>query len=285
MPRTQKLDIHQEITNRIAQAIETAGEFQLPWIKRQGGSFARPVNVASKNPYNGVNIVSLWVAALAADYPSNIWGTYRQWQEKGCQVRRGEKSSLVVFYKTLTIEEIDEDTGEAETGERLLARASYVFNAAQVEGFELPSEALPVAPLFDPIERAETFAASTGARIEEGGESACFIPALDLIRMPDRRRFTGSDTSSPAEAFYSTLCHELVHWSGAKSRLDRDLSGRFGDDAYAIEELVAELGAAFLSADLGLSVEPRADHASYIRNWLTVLKSDKKAIFTAAAKA
>ena len=109
--------------------------------------------------------------------------------------------------------------------------------------------------------------------------------ALDLIRMPDRRRFTGTATATPAEAFYSTLCHELVHWSGAKSRLDRDLSGRFGDEAYAIEELIAELGAAFLCADLALTPEPRADHACYVKNWLAVLKNDKKAIFTAAAKA
>lgn len=285
MPRPQKLDIHQEITNRIVDAIETAGEFRLPWIRDKGGSFARPVNVASKNPYNGVNIVSLWVAGLAADYPSNLWGTYRQWQEKGCQVRRGEKSSLVVFYKTLAVEETDEQTGETETGERLLARASHVFNAAQVDGFEISAEELPDAPGFDPIAMAEAFVTNTGAQVEEGGDRACFIPALDLIRMPDRRRFTGTETTTPAEAFYSTLCHELVHWSGAKSRLDRDLSGRFGDEAYAIEELIAELGAAFLCADLALTPEPRVDHACYVKNWLAVLKNDKKAIFTAAAKA
>lgn len=99
MPRTQKFDVHQEITNRIVDAIETAEDFRLPWIKSTAGSFARPVNIASKNPYNGVNIVSLWVAAFVAEYPSNIWGTYRQWQDKGCQVRRGEKSALVVFHK------------------------------------------------------------------------------------------------------------------------------------------------------------------------------------------
>ncbi len=103
--------------------------------------------------------------------------------------------------------------------------------------------------------------------------------------MPDRRRFTGTETTTPAEAFYSTLSHELVHWSGAGSRLDRDLSGRFGDDAYAMEEPVAELGAAFLCADLGITPEPRQDHACYLKNWLAVLKGDKKAIFTAAAKA
>lgn len=285
MPRTQKFDVHQEITNRIVEAIETAQDFRLPWIKSTAGSFARPVNIASNNPYNGVNIVSLWVAALAADYPSNIWGTYRQWQEKGCQVRRGEKSSLVVFYKSLTVEETNQDADDAEIGQRLFARASTVFNAAQVEGFDLPAVSLPDAPFFDPIENAENFAAATGALIEEGGEHARYIPSLDLIRMPDRLRFTGTETSAPAEAFYSTLCHELVHWSGAKARLDRDLSDRFGQEAYAIEELIAELGAAFLCADLGLTPEPRADHVSYIKSWLAVLKNDKKAVFTAAAKA
>lgn len=283
--KTQKFDIHQEITTRIVDAIETAGDFRLPWIKSTVGSFARPVNITSKNPYNGVNVVSLWVSALAADYPSNIWGTYRQWQEKGCQVRKGEKSSLVVFYKTFEVEGVNEQTGEVEAGERMIARASRVFNAAQVEGFEIVAEELPEEPTFNPIERAETFAAATGAQIEEGGDKACFIPSRDMIRMPDRRRFTGTETTTAAEGFYSTLAHELVHWSGAEKRLDRDLSGRFGDESYAIEELVAELGAAFLCADLGITPEPREDHACYIKNWLAVLKNDKKAIFTAAAKA
>jgi antirestriction protein ArdC len=280
-----KFDVHQEVTNRIVDAIETAGEFTLPWIKSQGGSFARPVNIASKNPYNGVNIVSLWVSAQVNEFPSNIWGTYRQWQSEGCQVRKGEKSSLVVFYKTINFEEQNEQTGEVENGERMFARASWVFNAAQVEGFEAVKENLPEEPAFDPIAKAEAFAAATTAIIEEGGERACYIPSQDMIRMPDRRRFTGTQTSSPAEAYYSTLCHELVHWSGAKSRLDRDLEHRFGSEAYAIEELIAELGAAFLCGDLGITQEPREDHACYIKNWLTVLKNDKKAIFTAASKA
>ena len=282
---SEKFDVHQEITNRIIDALETAGEFQLPWIRNKGGSFARPVNIASKNPYNGVNIVSLWVSAQAHDFPSNLWGTYRQWQEKGCQVRKGEKSSPVVFYKTLAFEQQDEETGETANGERLFARASHVFNAAQVEGFETLEQDLPEEPTFDPIVRAEAFAVGTKATIIEGGDKACFIPSQDIIRMPERRRFTGTDTTTPAEAFYSTLFHELVHWSGNKTRLDRDLSGRFGDEAYAVEELIAELGAAFLCGDLGITPEPRTDHACYIKNWLTVLKNDKKAVFTAASKA
>lgn len=280
-----RFDIHQAITDQIVTAMETAGDFQMPWIRSRGGSYARPLNIASGNLYNGVNVLSLWVSALAAEFPSNVWGTYKQWRDKGCQVRKGEKSSLVVFYKTFEVEETDPDTGECENGERMMARASRVFNAAQVEGFELAAEDLPDVPLFDPIQRAEAFAAATGALIEEGGDKACYLPSADMIRMPDRRRFTGTDTTSPVEAFYSTLNHELVHWTAAKSRLDRQLSSRFGDEAYAMEELIAELGAAFLCADLGITPEPRQDHACYLKNWLSVLKGDKKAIFTAAAKA
>lgn len=286
MSTNQKFDVHQEITDRIVASIETAGEFRLPWIRNKSGSFARPVNIASAKPYSGVNILSLWVSALTSDYPSNLWGTYRQWQERGAQVRRGEKSSLIVFYKKLDIEQTNEETGETEHGERLMARASCVFNAAQVDNFATETNVtLPDAPTFDPIDRAEQFAKATGAVIEETGDRACYIPSLDIIRMPERRRFTGTETTTPAEGFYSTLCHELVHWSGAKHRLDRDLSGRFGNEAYAVEELVAELGAAFLCSDLAITPEPRADHAQYIANWLNVLKGDKRAIFTAASKA
>ncbi|WP_247644454.1 MULTISPECIES: zincin-like metallopeptidase domain-containing protein [Brucella] len=119
----------------------------------------------------------------------------------------------------------------------------------------------------------------------EIGDKACFVPSLDIIRMPERRRSTSTDTTTPAEGFYSTICHELTHWLGIKSRLDRDMSGRFGSEAYAVEELVAELDAAFLCSDLGITPEPRAYHAQYIKNWLEVLKSDKKAIFSAASKA
>lgn len=280
---SNKFDVHQEITNRIVDALETAGEFQLPWITDKAGGFGRPVNVASKNAYNGVNIISLWVAALAHEFPSNIWGTYRQWQAQGHHVRKGEKASLVVFYKTIEIGDAEQDGDEPH--QRMIARASWVFNAAQVEGYDLDNVDLPDQATFDPIVRAEAFVAASGACVNETGDEACFIPSADKILMPERRRFLDTKTSTAAECFYSTLFHELTHWTGAKARLDRDLTGRFGNEAYAVEELIAELGAAFLCADLGITPTPREDHASYIRNWLTVLKSDKKAIFTAASKA
>jgi antirestriction protein ArdC len=121
--------------------------------------------------------------------------------------------------------------------------------------------------------------------VKHGGERAFYRPADDIIQMPERERFLGTETSTPTEAYYGTLLHELTHWTGAKKRCDREFGKRFGDQAYAMEELVAELGAAFLCADLGISVTPRQDHAAYIDNWLSVLKADKKAIFTAASKA
>jgi antirestriction protein ArdC len=137
----------------------------------------------------------------------------------------------------------------------------------------------------DELPDVDGFVARTGAAIVHGGNRACFVPKLDEIHMPPRELFTGSATSSATEAYYSTLLHELVHWTGPAHRCDRDLSGRFGTEAYAMEELVGELGAAFLCAELRIAVEPRADHAQYLAHWLNVLKADKRAIFTAASKA
>ncbi|MBM2321033.1 MULTISPECIES: ArdC family protein [Marivita] len=273
----QKPDVYTQVTNHIIQAMETVGTFRLPWITDEGTRCARPVNIASQHPYNGVNTISLWITALGAAYPSHVWGTYRQWQAKGCQVRKGEKATVIVFYRRL-----DHDDKERV---RFVAKASWVFNAAQVDGYAATEHVLPDMPSFDPVHSAEILVARTGAKVEEHGDVACYIPSQDVILMPDRRRFTDQRSTAPSEAFYSTLCHELVHWSGAKPRLDRDLTGRFGDKAYAMEELVAELGAAFLCADLGISQAPREDHAGYIKSWLAVLKEDKRAIFTAASKA
>ena len=216
MPTHQKFDVHQEITNRIIDALESAGECRLPWIRNKGGTMLRPANVASRKPYNGVNIVSLWVSALASNYPSNLWGTYRQWQEQGCQVRKGEKSSLVVFYKTIDIAQRNEQTGETEPGERMFARASWVFNAAQVEGFEPERDDIPDKIAFNPIARAEGFARATGAAIIEGGDVAAFHPASDIIACPTAA--VSSEQTPCRPASFTRRCHELVHWSGAKPR-------------------------------------------------------------------
>jgi len=281
--KEQRFDIHQQITNQIVAAIEAgAGEFRLPW-HRSAGNIMRPANIASKKAYRGVNILALWAAADAKGYESGTWGTYKQWTEAGAQVRKGEKASHVVFYKEIAVA-ADEDS-EDETGTRLFARATPVFAAEQVEGYAAPAlPELPANPV-EPIERAEAFVAATGAVIHHGGSRAFYRRSTDEIHLPPRAAFAGTATSTPAESYYSTLLHELTHFSGHESRCDRQFGKRFGDQAHAIEELVAELGAAFLCADLGISDEPRADHAQYLASWLSVLRADKKAIFTAASKA
>lgn len=277
-------DVYTQVTDTIISAIEAgAGQWDMPW-HRHGVTHTRPMNALTGKRYRGVNVLALWAAAEARGFTTGLWGTYRQWQEKGAQVRKGEKSSLVVFFKELAVDETNPETGETERGRRLIAKASYVFNATQVDGFALPEPAAPANPA-EVLSQVEAYVAATGARVAFGGEGAFYRPLTDTIHMPDRTRFVGSATSSATECLYSTLLHELTHWTGIKTRCDREFGKRFGDDAYAMEELVAELGAAFLCADLGIANTPRPDHAAYISHWLTVLKADKKAIFTAASKA
>lgn len=279
-------DLHAAITDQIVAAIEKgAGDFHMPWHRARGSS-SRPVNVITGKRYRGINIIALWLAGEASGYPHPIWGTYRQWQAKGAQVRRGERSSLIIFYKTLDYHREDPASGEMEEHRVPMARASHVFNAAQVDGYETPAveETLPNA-VIDPIDAADHVVRMSGADIREGGDRAFYSPREDFIGMPDRSRFGGSPTMTPTEAYYATKLHELTHWSGGANRLRRDLGARFGENAYAMEELVAELGASYLCADLGVTTELRPDHAAYIQNWLTVLRSDKRAIFTAAARA
>jgi antirestriction protein ArdC len=198
-------------------------------------------------------------------------------------VKKGEKASYIVFYKEISV--AADEGSEDDNGTRLFARATPVFAAEQVEGYASPALPGPPANPVEPIEAAEAFVAATGAVIVHGGSRACYVPRTDNIHMPPRDMFFGTATSSAAEAYASTKLHELTHWTSAPERCNRQLGKRFGDDAYAMEELVAELGAAFLCADLGITDAPRADHAQYLDNWLRVLKADKKAIFTTASKA
>lgn len=274
----ERFDIHQHITDRIIAAIEAgAGKWQMPWHRGSGGR--HPVNVASGNKYRGVNVLGLWVDAQVNGYSSHLWGTFRQWADNCATVRKGQKASYVVFYKELEVAP-DEDSEEGPQ-RRLFARATPVFNEDQVDRYGQPTAEIAVQELGS----VDAFIAGTGATIIHGGSRACFIPKLDEIHMPERASFTGSATSTATEAYYSTVLHELTHWTAPAHRCGRDLSGRFGSHAYAMEELVAELGAAFLCAELGITVEPRPDHAQYLAHWLNVLKADKRAVFTAASKA
>lgn len=280
----ERFDVYEAITNQIITAIESGtGDVQMPW-HRAGGSIERPINVASKRPYRGVNTVALWASAHCQDFSNGLWGTYRQWQEKGAQVRKGETSSVIIFYRDLESNDQDNASNDDRGSRSFVARASRVFNVAQVDGFIFPEIETSIDRI-DPCEAAEMLIASTNAKISIGGDRAFYNSSNDQITMPDRVRFIGTKSSTPTEAWYSTLLHELTHWSGAENRMARTFGERFGDDAYAMEEMVAELGAAFLCGDLGITSEPRKDHADYIGHWLRILKADRKAIFTAASAA
>jgi len=238
--KTDRFDIHQHITDKIVSAIEHgAGEFRLPW-HRSTGNIMRPVNIASKKAYRGINVLALWATADEKGLSAGVWGTYRQWVEAGAQVRKGEKAAFVVFYKELAVA-ADPETGNAETATRLLARATLVFAAEQVDGYQAPVSDAPPITAVTPLEQAEAFVAATGAAIHHGGSRAFYRPSTDSIQLPPREAFIGTKTSSAAESYYSTLYHELTHWTSAEPRCNRQLGKRFGDQAYAMEELVAEL--------------------------------------------
>ena len=274
--KSKSFDIAQTITDLIVKAIEAgAGKWNMPWHK-VGGVMSEPVNVLGR-AYRGMNLWLLMIAAEHAGYSSNVWGTYKMWAAKGAQVKKGEKSTMVVFWKRNDYKAKDE-SGEEVEKKGMLLRYYNVFNADQVEGWE-PKE-VPVLNPGERIENAEKFFAETGAVVNHGGNRAFYAPSKDTIQMPEFAQF------KEPEAYYATLGHETVHWTGHETRCDRKLNvNRFGDEAYAFEELIAELGSAFLCAHLGIANEPRPDHAQYIQGWLKALKNDKRAVFHAASKA
>lgn len=275
-------DVYREITDHIIAAIEAGTEdFEMPWHREIGTTL--PTNAFTGNPYKGVNVIALWASAEVREYRSGLWATYKQWRLLGAQVRRKEKGSAVVFYKETARDVVDEQSGKTETKTVLFARASFVFNAGQVDGWQAPKPV--VRSKAEVLEHVEALVRATGADVRHGGDRAYYRVSTDHIQMPERDCFTGTKSISATESYYATLFHELTHWTGHKSRLNRDLGRRFGKGAYAMEELVAELGAAFLCSEHGITNEPRPDHAAYIGNWLEVLRNDKKAIFTAASKA
>ena len=187
----ERFDIHQHITDKIVSAIERgAGDFRLPW-HRAAGNIMRPVNIASKKAYRGVNVVALWAYAEEFGYSSGTWGTYKQWSEAGAQVRKGEKAAFVVFYKELEFA-ADPETGDAETATRLFARATPVFAAEQVDGYQAPVIDASPATVITPIEQAEAFVAATGATIHHGGTRAFYRPSTDSIQLPPREAFIGT---------------------------------------------------------------------------------------------
>lgn len=280
---TARQDVYSRITNQIIEALEQGVKpWTQPWnAAHAAGHVSRPLR-HNGQPYAGINVLTLWASAMTAHYAAPIWMTFKQAIELGGHVRKGERGSPVVYANTISRTEADEATGDDTQRTIPFLKAYTVFNVEQVEG--LPAHFYAQAEqVRNPDERiadAEAFFAATRADIRHGGDCAYYSPTLDYIQMPMFEAFRD------AHSYYATLAHEATHWTRHATRLERDFGRRkFGDDGYAREELVAELGAAFLCADLGLRLEDRDDHASYIGHWLSVLKDDKRAVFAAAAHA
>jgi antirestriction protein ArdC len=273
-----KRDLYQDVTARILAELEQGA---LPWIKPWSATAGAnvPANAVTNRPYSGCNVILLWLAR-GRGWPTPRFVTFKQAQEAGGSVRKGEHGTRVYFVKQLRV--ADKSPEAAEGDQRLvpMLREYTVFNVAQCDG--LPEKIVSGKPqrLRNPDTRdklADEFLTTTRADIREGQGEAYFVPSQDFISLPSFAAFKGADH------FYNVAFHELTHWTGHKSRLDRDLKGRFGERAYAAEELIAELGAAFLAAEFGFDGDVR--HAGYIKTWIGLLRSDKRAFFTAASKA
>ena len=280
---TEKQSIYDRVTETILQQIETSpGDPVMPWHRPAGSALHIPKNATTDSAYRGINILMLWIAADMKQYPTGLWASYKQWAGTGAQVRQGEKAAQVVFFKEFDVEPVEKD----DDGKRRMIRTSSVFNASQVDGYEMPSPLQQ--PDRGPVRRSsefERFVAATAATVKHGGHRAFYSLLADEITMPEETSFTGTPTMDRDLGYMSVLAHELGHWSGAKHRLDRQLGNRFGCHAQAAEEIVAEMTAAFVCAELGLASKPRADHAQYIAHYLKLLRGDSRAIFTAAAAA
>lgn len=281
---------YDKITQAIIDGLESAtSPMEWPWVRAAKAGI--PINAATGKAYSGINRMMLGLAILGG--ASRYWGTFNQWQTVGARIRKGEAAAgtVVGWFDTWIDPETNERVAPETPGSKKVKRARFsnVWHAGQVEdwkkaeGFD-EAAALAAAQGAGNVDEIEAFIAATGAVIHEDGDSAFYRPGVDHIYMPTRDRFRDTDAGTATQHFYGTLLHELMHWTGHNKRLAREFAGRFGDKEYAFEELVAEIGSAFLCADLGISPEPRPDNMQYVASWLKVLKDDPKAIITAAAQ-
>ncbi|MDV0621273.1 zincin-like metallopeptidase domain-containing protein [Klebsiella variicola subsp. variicola] len=263
-----KTDIYQTVTNNIIAALEAGVKpWSCPW-QRVSGISGLPSNFATGIAYSGMNIMLLWCSASKQGFGDSRWMTYKQAQAVGGQVRKGEHGTIAIFYTTL-----EKENEDGEIDHIPMLKTFNLFNIEQIDGFPLTTETVNPEATFDPLPEAENLFRKSGANIIEKGQNAFFQPSTDEVWLPERHLF------SNAANFYATGLHELVHWSGGKKRLSREMKGKFGSEDYAFEELIAELGSAFLMANLGIVGE--VQHESYIASWLKALKNDKRYIFKA----
>ena len=274
-------DLYQTVTAQIIAALEAGtAPWVCPWA-HSGGS-AAPANLSTGRAYRGINTLLLNMQAMAHGYAVNRWLTFQQARALGGHVRRGENGTHIVFFKMLDVDDARgaHHAANDEPARKVipLLRSFNVFNAAQVEDLPEALTAVPPPPEdWTPVSAAEELLARSGAVIRHGGDRAFYRPSDDVIQLPAQAQFPN------ASHYYNVALHELTHWTGHPDRCNRPLMGRLHLEAYAFEELVAEMGSAFLSSHCGLPGE--LHHASYIANWLEALRNDKRLVFTAASLA
>ncbi len=273
---TNRNDIYEQVTNEIIQDLEAG---HIPWEKPWNGGLELPQNAVTKTIYNGINILILWSKQRRKQYASAKWLTYKQAQELGGQVKKGEKATSIIYYKQLKIDK-ESENGESETKMIPMIKSHSVFNISQCEGLEIllnEDEKEGEQKNIEPVESAELLVKSSGAKVFHDDVMAFYSPTTDEIHLPKVSAFKDQ------VSYYGTLLHELTHWTGHTSRLNRNLKKIPNKMERAEEELIAELGSSFLCAQVGLPYT--SQHAAYIESWLKNLRNDKKAIFKAAARA
>ncbi len=268
----------------LEQMQKGATNWEMPWHK----GIPEAWNPVTGKFYGGNNLLVLWNECLKNDYPTNHWATFKQWQRarRGSKVRKGEKGTLILFaiprtafvrkegkkVDQLNFEFINEEERE-RAKKNFYFRYFWVFNVAQIDGYDLKQSSLFDENATD-LERLKRFVNNTGATIKFGGDRAFYSIVEDFIQMPELARFKSNREISQELNYYSTLLHEIIHWTGHNSRCSRQFGWKFGDNAYAFEELVAELGGAILSTQFNTQPVPRDDHAVYLNSWLNVLEND-----------
>jgi antirestriction protein ArdC len=282
MPKTRKSDVYQIVTDQIVALLEGG---TVPWHKPWDPSIGRPLSMSTRKAYRGINPFLLACSAAAAGYSSPWWGTYDQITERGGQVRKGEQSTLIVFWKTGTREVTDEATGQETEKRWAVLRYFRVFNAEQADGLDERWLKAPDGHDTNPIGSCEELVASylaDGPSLAHGGNAAFYSPGRDHVQLPPIAAFTD------AAEYYSTMFHELTHSTGHGSRLNREgiVEGHsFGDELYSREELIAEMGAAMLCGVAGIEQTTVTNSAAYLASWIKVLKGDAKLAVAAAGQA
>jgi antirestriction protein ArdC len=276
-----RANLYDTVTARIIAEME-AGRF--PWVRPWGTADApapgMPRNAVTGRPYSGINVLILWNAVIEGGFAGQGWLTFRQALDAGGCVRKGERGTTVVYADRFVPKGEAQRAGEAGDDARAVhfLKRFTVFNVAQCTGLRdgLAGDP-PSLPGREIVPVADALIEASGADFRVGGDRAFYVPSEDFIRVPHQTAFFDQVN------YYRTCLHELTHWTGHASRLDRDFTGTFASQAYAREELVAELGSAFLCAALG--IVPTVRHADYLGGWLDLLTSDNRAIFRAASAA